>query len=276
VLSTRNRLVAAAAAAGLLLAAGCGQPAAPAAAATRVFVIVMENKSPAEALAGAFTASLAARYGVADNYHATTHPSVPNYLALTSGSTWGVTDDSYHSLPKKDIGTQLTDAGVSWRAYMQGFQPGGCLTSPLPYDPGHNPFAFYGGGCPANVVPMTWLNADLGGNMPTFAWLGPDMCNDEHSCPVSTGDVWLRQVVSDVMSSPAWTSHSVIIVTWDEDDGSADNQVLTLVVAAGVGHRVSHATYDHYSLLASVEHLLGVGRLGRAATATPMLDLLPK
>jgi phosphatidylinositol-3-phosphatase len=275
VLSTRRRLVATAAAAGLL-AAGCGQPAARAFVATQVFVIVMENKSPAEALAGAFTASLAARYGVTDNYHAIAHPSVPNYLALTSGSTWGVTDDSYHSLPKKDIGTQLTDAGVRWRAYMQGFRPGGCLTSPLPYDPGHNPFAFYGGGCPTNVVPMTLLNADLGGrNMPAFAWLGPDMCNDEHSCPVSTGDAWLQQVVSDVMSSPVWTSHAVLFVTWDENDGSTDNQVLTLVITPGMGHRVSHVAYDHYSLLATIEHLLGVGRLGRAATATPMLDLLP-
>jgi acid phosphatase len=122
---------------------------------------------------------------------------------------------------------------------------------------------------------MTQLNADLGRSTPTFAWIGPDMCNDEHSCPVSTGDAWLRQAVSNVMSSPAWTSHGVIFVTWDEDDGSAGNQVLTLVITAGVGHRVSQVAYDHYSLLATVEHLLGVGRLGRAATATPMLDLLP-
>ena len=261
--------------AGLLPAAACGQPAAPAWVATHVFVIVMENKSPAEAMAGPFTASLAARYGVAENYRAVSHPSVPNYLALTSGSTWGVTDDSYHSLPNKDIGTQLTDAGVSWRAYMQGYRQGGCLTSPLPYDPGHNPFAFYGGGCPANVVPMTQLNPDLVQNTPTFAWLGPDMCNDEHSCPVSTGDDWLRQAVGDVMSSPAWTSHGVIFITWDEDDGSAGNQVLTLVITAGAGHRVSHVAYNHYSLLATVEQVLRVGRLGQAATATPMLDLLP-
>jgi hypothetical protein len=274
--STRHRLIAAALLAGSLLAADCGQqPTAPAAVANHVFVIVMENKSPAEALTGAFTASLAARYGVAENYRAVSHPSVPNYLALTSGSTWGVTDDSYHSLPKKDIGTQLTDAGVSWRAYLQGYQPGGCLTSPLPYDPGHNPFAFYGGGCPPNVVPMTLLNADLAGAAPTYAWLGPDMCNDEHSCPVSVGDTWLQQAVGDVMSSPAWKNHGVLFVTWDEDDGGGDNHVLTLVIAPGLSHRVSQVAYDHYSLLATVEHLLGVGRLGRAAAATAMLDLLP-
>jgi phosphatidylinositol-3-phosphatase len=274
-MSTRARFAAAAIVAGSLLVTDCGQPAGPAPATSHVFVIVMENKSPAEALAGPFTASLAARYGVAANYRATTHPSVPNYLALTSGSTWGVTDDSYHSLPKKDIGSQLTAAGISWRAYMQGFLPGGCLTSPLPYDPGHNPFAFFGGGCPANVVPMTLLSADLAGVTPAFSWLGPDQCNDEHSCPVSVGDAWLRQAVGDIMGSPAWVNHGVLFVTWDEDDGSGDNHVLTLVIAPGLGHRVSGAAYDHYSLLASVEHLLGVGRLGQAANASPMLDLLP-
>jgi phospholipase C len=274
-MSTRVRLIGASTVAMSLLAVDCGQPATPAPTASHVFVIVMENKSPTEALKGAFTASLAARYGVAENYRATTHPSVPNYLALTSGSTWGVTDDGYHSLPKKDIGTQLTSAGISWRAYMQGLQPGGCLTSPLPYDPGHNPFAFYGGGCPPNVVPMTLLSADLAGSTPTFAWIGPDTCNDEHSCPVSAGDAWLRQAAGDVMSSSAWTNHGVLFVTWDEDDGSGDNHVLTLVIASGQGHRVSRVAYDHYSLLATVEQLLGVGRLGQAASATPMLDLLP-
>jgi phosphatidylinositol-3-phosphatase len=274
-MSTGVRFAAAAIAAGSLLVTGCGQPAAPVGLTSHVFVIVMENKSPAEALTGAFTASLAARYGVAGNYRATTHPSVPNYLALTSGSTWGVTDDSYHWLPKRDIGSQLTAAGISWRAYMQGFQSGGCLTSPLPYDPGHNPFAFYGGGCPANVVPMTLLGADLAGATPSFAWLGPDLCNDEHNCPVAVGDAWLRQAVGDVMGSPAWLNHGVLFVTWDEDDGSGDNHVLTLVIAPGLGHRVSQVAYDHYSLLASIEHLLGVGRLGNAASASPMLDLLP-
>src|SRR2546429_4538903 len=104
-----------------------------------VFLIVMENHSANQAMSGAFTASLAAKYGVANNYRAITHPSVPNYLALTSGSTWGVTDDSYHTLPKQDLGTQLTSAGVAWRAYMEGLGDGGCLNSPVPYDPRHHP-----------------------------------------------------------------------------------------------------------------------------------------
>jgi phosphatidylinositol-3-phosphatase len=240
-----------------------------------VFVIVMENHSASEALTGSFTASLAQRYGVAENYHAVAHPSVPNYLALSSGSTWGLEDDSYHVLPKKDLGTQLTNAHVTWRAYMEGLTARGCLNSPVPYDPGHNPFAYYGGQCPSNVVPLTDLSGDLAGSTPQFVWITPDQCHDTHNCSVAVGDAWLEQEVGQITSSAAWKSNGVLFITWDEDDGSTSNQVLTLVVAQGVSHRSSSKRYTHYSLLATMEDLLGVGRLGEAAGAAPMSDLLP-
>jgi len=235
------------------------------------FLIVMENKSPAEALTGPFTASLAARYREATNYHAITHPSVPNYLALTSGSTWGVTDDSYHVLPTQDLGTQLTAAGVSWRAYMEGLGDGGCLHSPVPYDPGHNPFAFYGGACPPNVVPLTQLASDLAGNTPRFSWITPDRCHDTHDCTVAVGDDWLKQTVGEIMSSAAWKNAGVIFITWDEDDGSASNRVLTLVVSSGIPHAQDNRPLDHYSLLAAIEDMFSVGRLGAAAQAQELI-----
>jgi phospholipase C len=239
-----------------------------------VFVIVMENHSVGEATAAPFVSSLTRQYGVAENYHAVSHPSVPNYLALTSGSTWGVSDDSYYVLPKKDLGTQLTEAHISWRAYMDGLTSGGCLDSPVPYDPGHNPFAYYGGECPSNVVPLTDLSRDLSNSPPRFVWITPDMCHDTHNCSVSVGDAWLQQTVGQITSSEAWKSNGVLFITWDEDDGSSDNRVLTIVVSNGVTHRTSSKPYTHYSLLATVEDLLQVGRLGQAAGATPMLDLL--
>lgn len=256
------------------LAVACGGATpTPAAQSRHVFLIVMENHSADEALGGQYTASLAAKYGVANNYHAVSHPSVPNYLALTSGSTWGVHDDSYHVLPKQDLGTQLTKTGVSWRAYMEGLTDAGCLDSPVPYDPGHNPFAFYGGTCPSNVVPFTSFSSNLTGSTPRFAWITPDRCHDTHDCSVAVGDRWLQQVVPQITSSQAWKSNGVLIITWDEDDGSADNHVLTLVVASGVSHKASTRSYTHYSLLATVEDLLGVDRLGEAAHASPMSDL---
>ena len=248
-------------------------PSAPA-AQRNVFLIVMENHSVDEALGGQYTASLASKYRVAENYHAVSHPSVPNYLALTSGSTWGVQDDSYRVLPTQDLGTQLTNANVSWRAYMEGMTDEGCLDSPVPYDPGHNPFAFYGGECPSNVVPFDSFATDLAGATPRFVWITPDRCHDTHDCSVATGDRWLSQVVPQITRSQAWKSNGVLFITWDEDDSSSDNRVLTLVIEPGKSHKTSSRAYDHYSLLASVEDLLGVGRLGQAAHATPMSDLI--
>jgi Phosphoesterase family. len=239
-----------------------------------VFVIVMENHTPEEALGGPFTAFLAAKYRVAANYSAITHPSVPNYLALTSGQTWGVTDDSYHVLPRADLGDQLSTAGITWRAYMDGLTGLGCLDSPFPYDPGHNPFAFYGGECPPNVVPFASISADLAQSTPLFSWISPDDCHNGHSCTVPASDDWLRQTVTLIMSSDAWRSNGVLFVTWDEDDGGAGNRVLTLVIAPGLSPLVSHVPYNHYSLLATIEDLLGVGRLGEASRARPMQDLL--
>jgi len=259
----------------VLLAAACGQtPARSSAPPRHVFLIVMENRSPSQAMSGTFTASLAAKYRVAANYRAITHPSVPNYLALTSGKTWGVRDDGYHPLPAEDVGTQLTKAGVSWRAYMEGMDSSGCLDSPVPYDPGHNPFAYYGGGCPPNVVPLTSLSADLAGNTPLFTWITPDMCHDTHNCSVSVGDSWLRAQVGEITASKAWKDGGILFITWDEDDGSADNRVLTLVIAPGKSHLTSSRQYTHYSLLATIEDLMGVARLGEAVQATPMTDLI--
>lgn len=261
----------------VIAAAACGGSAAPSARhqpPEHVFLIVMENHSMDDALTGPFTASLAAQYGVAKNYHAITHPSVPNYLALTSGSTWNVTDDGYRVLPAEDLGSELTAAGVTWRAYMEGLTSAGCLESPLPYDPGHNPFAFYGGRCPSNVVPLTSMAPDLAAGAPRFSWIGPDRCHDTHDCPVATGDAWLRQEVTSIMSSNAWRS-SVLFITWDEDGGSGDNHVLTLVLTPDARHRASARPYTHYSLLATIEDLLGVARLGNARGAASMTDLLP-
>jgi phosphatidylinositol-3-phosphatase len=239
-----------------------------------LFVIVMENHTSEEVLTGPFIASLAARYRVAANYSAITHPSVPNYLALTSGQTWGVRDDSYRVLPQSDIGDQLTTAAITWRAYMEGLTDRGCLDSPFPYDPGHNPFAFYGGRCPSNVVPLSSLNGDLDQRAPMFSWISPDDCHNGHSCPVTVSDEWLRGTVTTIMRSAAWTANGIMFITWDEDDGSGGNRVLTLVIASSLTHLVSNQPYNHYSLLATIEDLLGVGRLGEAAGARPMQDLV--
>ncbi len=244
----------------------------PPAAAPHVFLIVMENRSYSQAISNSYTAQLAADYGVATDYHGVSHPSLPNYLAMTSGSTWGIADDGFHRLPAGGLGAQLTGAGIAWRAYMEGMT-NGCFNSPYPYALKHNPFAYYGGACPAQVVPFSRFAADMSGDVPRFVWISPGLCHDGHDCSSSVADEWLAQTVATILASNAWKDNGVLFITWDEGEDSA-NSVLTLVVHPDPLIHRSARTYNHYSLLATMEDRLGVTRLGLAAQASAMTDLL--
>jgi len=235
-------------------------------------LIVMENRSYSQAIASRYVSQLAAQYGIATDYHGVSHPSLPNYLAPTSGTTWGIADDGFHPLPVGGLGTQLSNAGIDWRAYMEGMT-NGCFHSPYPYALKHNPFAYYGSVCPSQVVPFSQFATDMSGNVPRFAWITPDLCHDGHDCSSAVADAWLSQTVPMILGTNAWQDNGVLVITWDEGEDSA-NSVLTLVIRPNPLVHSSARPYDHYSLLATVEDQLGVARLGMAAQATPMTDLL--
>lgn len=257
----------------LLMATACqplasaGKPAPSPSPPRHVFVIVLENTSYQLALRQPYIASLARQYAVATNYSDLGNPSLPNYLAMTSGSTWGITDDEYHRLPATGLGTQLTTAGISWKAYFEGFT-GDCFESPYPYALKHNPFAYYGGACPTNVVPMTELAPDLSGGAPRLAWITPGMCNDGHDCGVGRSDRWLSQIVPQIISSAAWKQRGALFIVWDES-GANDGRVALLVVAPGL-HGQLTLPMNHYALLATISDRLGVARLGLAKQANSL------
>src|SRR5258706_11042601 len=238
------------------------EPSAPP-SPSHIFVIVMENRSYDQVIGNGYIAQLAAKYGVATDYHGVSHPSLPNYLAMTSGSTRGIADDGFHALPAGGLGTQLTDAGIEWRAYMEGMT-NGCFRSPYPYALKHNPFAYYASACPPQVVPLTQLAPDVAGAVPQFVWITPNLCHDGHDCSSSVADAWLAQTVPSILSSNAWQDGGMLGITWDEGEDSA-NSVLTLIVRPDPATHTSAKPYDHYSLLATIEDLLGVARLGQAA-----------
>jgi len=238
-----------------------------------VFEIVMENRSASEALAQPYLSTLAHRHALATNYRAVAHPSLPNYLALTSGSTFGITDDAYHGLPAGGLGAELTSHGVTWRAYMEGMT-GDCLSDHARYAVKHNPFVYYGGACPDSVVPFDTLASDLASGTPRFVWITPDLCHDAHDCSTRAGDDFLRGLVPEILASPAWTRGGVLFITWDEDDGSAGNKVATIVASPNLKAHETARPYTHYSLLATVQDLLAVPRLGLATQAQAMDDLL--
>jgi phosphatidylinositol-3-phosphatase len=249
-------------------------PEVPTVTAPHVFVIVMENASLATALRSPPVQRLAAKYALATNYHAVSSPSLPNYLAMTSGTTWGITDDGYHVLPAGGLGAQLTAAGVRWRAYMEGLTSAGCLRSPYPYALKHDPFAYYGGSCPDNVVALDALDADLARDTPSFVWITPGLCHDGHDCALADAGVWLEDLVARIVSSSAWRDRGALFIVWDEGDGRSS--VVPLIVAApDLESRSVDASYDHYSLLAAIEDFYGLPRLGAAKDARALTDLLP-
>ncbi len=239
---------------------------------THVFVIVMENRSFAQVASNGYIAQLAARYGVATDYHGVSHPSLPNYLALTSGSTWGIADDGFHALPKGGLGSELTAAGIDWRAYMEGMTRT-CFNSPYPYALKHNPFAYYGAACPAQVVAFSSFASDMTGTVPRFVWITPDLCHDGHDCSNAVADGWLAQTVALILATTAWQDNGLLLITWDEGEDAA-NSVLTLVIQPNPLIHQSSLPYNHYSLLATIEDELGVARLGEAVQASAMSDLL--
>lgn len=264
-------------------ATGCDGRRPPAAGAyAHVLVIVMENHDFAQ-VAGhsAYLNGLAARCGLATDHHGVSHPSLPNYIALTSGGTQGITTDCTScSTGAASIFGQVGDGG--WKSYEEGMPSAGFTgASSGRYVKRHNPPAYFTAvasayktrSVPMGTVASGALATDLRtGDLPKFAFLTPDLCNDEHDCDVSTGDAWLASWVPAILASPAYQAgNTALFVTYDEDDNLAANHVYTVVVAPSVRPGTSAPDrFDHYALLATMEDMLGLPRLGSAAQAPTM------
>jgi phosphatidylinositol-3-phosphatase len=257
-----------------------------------VFVIMMENTGY-DSLIGNPNApwinNAAATYGLAKNYYGVTHPSQPNYIAATSGSTNGVSNDNDTTINVPNIVDQLEANGKSWRAYMQSLS---LCTTKLDhacgnqlYERKHDPFVSYqdvqsNPARLAKIVDFSQFQADLNNNtVPAYSWISPDQCHDMHgraSTPadpcdfsqvqslIATGDAFLQNTVSAIMNSRAWTGNSVIFITWDESDftGSGfqgfgdDSGCCDSVPGLGGGHvvtlTISHS--DHSARTSNVAY----------------------
>jgi hypothetical protein len=269
-------------------APGHAAPPAPAPAAlpafSHIFVIVMENREYGAIIGrpdAPYVNSLVARYGLATNYYAASHPSLPNYLALTAGSTFGIASDCTSCyVSATNIADQVESSGRSWKAYLEDM-PTPCYmgASTGNYAMKHNPFMYYTdirnnpARCAEHVVPFTQFGVDMStGQLPNFVWITPNMCNDTHDCPVATGDAWLGNIVPRITGSAAFRNGGVLFITWDEGSSNASccgdawgGHVATLVISPRSipGVRSSIAE-NHYSLLRTIEDGFGLGHLGAA------------
>ena len=282
-------------AAGLLALAGCGsagphtplalpRPSAlPRSASSHVVVIVMENKERGEVVgspAAPYVSALARRYAVATHSYAIRHPSLPNYLALTSGSTHGIDSDCTDChVAGANIVDQLEGAHLTWKAYMEDLpKPCSPVGGAGGYAKKHDPFMYYDDvvhdarRC-GNVVGFGRLVADLSaGTLPAFAFISPNLCHDTHDCGVAAGDSFLSSLVPRLLRELG--PHGFLVLTWDE--GSSDAGCCTdarggriATVVAGPGARRgarSDGGVDHYGVLGTIEDALGLPRLAGAAS----------
>jgi hypothetical protein len=248
-----------------------------------VIVVVFENKEAGSVLGSrnAPTFNLYSRvYARITQSYGVTHPSLPNYLALVSGSTWGITTNCVDcSVNARSLADTIEASGRSWKSYAEGLPRRGFLGgSSGRYAKKHNPFAYFRP-IAANperaqrLVPLRELTTDFAAkDLPDFALVVPDLCNSTHDCPISVGDAWLRRTVGPLLELP----RTAIFITFDEGGSSVrgGGHITTLVVGTAVRRHVAfRAVTNHYGLLRTIEQAWGLPKLGRSATARPITGI---
>jgi acid phosphatase len=254
-----------------------------------VYLIVLENEEYGSLVGSAqapYLNKLIGTYGLAANYFGVAHPSQPNYLALFSGSTQGVTDDSTHDLAGTNLADQLDAAHRTWRVFAQDY-PGNCFTGSTKDGNGegigkagsyvrkHDPAISFTdiSSNPARCGEISSL-ASFDPAAADFEMIVPNLCNDMHSCPIADGDSFLSTFVPEITSSPAFAG-SVLFITTDEGttNQGGGGQVATVVVSPhGKPAFTSAVRHDHYSLLHTIEESWGLPCLGQACSANDMAE----
>lgn len=270
----------------------CGTLASPP-GYTHVIWVWMENRSYGSIIGSSqapYLNSLAAKCGLATNYHNITHPSLPNYLAATSGLGYAAVQkfkpDCSPSAGCSTPAASIFGQGETWRAYEESM-PSNCD----PADSGeyavrHNPPAYYTAlkGCSAFDVPYQRLAVDLSGNkLPAFSFITPNVIDDMHDAAIADGDRWLAANLLTILNSPEYQDGSTaVFITWDEGEGgTAQNcaanatdvgcRVATLVISPSTKPGTKSGTlFNHYCLLGTAEQLLGLPKLGQAASVPTM------
>ena len=238
-----------------------------------IVVVVMENHSYSDIIGSGhapYLNALAARGASLTQMFAITHPSQPNYVALFSGGTHGVTGDACpQTVSGANLATQISAAGLTFAGYSEGLPSiGSTVCTAGHYARRHVPWTNWPA-VPGSVShPFTDFPSSYD-QLPTLSFVIPNLDDDMHDGTVAAGDAWLKAHL-DAYAQWAATHDSQLVVTWDEDDKSENNQIPTIIVGAGITPQKVSARVTLYSLLRYLEDRLGLPRLGAAATAAPI------
>lgn len=253
-----------------------------------VFVVVMENEEASSIIgnpAAPYINNLAATHGLATDYTAVAHPSEPNYLALWSGSTQGVTDDGiYNFSAGVTLGDQIEASGRAWHVAAQNV-PQSCYTGATAsggedgsgtYARKHEPAISWTSvarnptRC-ANIVDFTQFDPDLG----NYWFIVPNLCNDMHDCSIATGDAFLARFLPKILASAAYADGGLIVLTWDEGSSrtGGGGKVATIVLSPlGKAGFSSAITHSHYSVVRTIEDAWSMPCLAHACGANNLSE----
>jgi hypothetical protein len=260
-----------------------------------VVTVFLENEEASSVWsAGPYETSLADKYAYATEDYAVTHPSEPNYLAITGGSVFNRSGtDAYTVIPNESIADLLELRGESWGEFAQSMPHPCDATDAYPYMVKHNPFVFYQdivtnvSRCDAHVVNFSAWNADVAsGNIPNYAFITPNMLNDGHDTSTSYADAWLESWLQPLLSKP-FAASTLFIVTYDEGATNEGYTVGNTTLGGGNVFSVFVSPYtlhsgpyappvSHYNVMTTTEWLLGIGSLGNndsVVTFPPMTGM---
>ncbi len=248
----------------------------------RVITVIFENKNYSDVMKQTFFAELANKGANFSNFLALTHPSQANYIALTSGSTYGVTDDSVVDVNAKNIVDLLEAKNISWKVYAEDY-PGNCYVRATNrnYARKHNPFISYlniqknPSRC-ANIVNAIQFDQDAKtGNLPSYVFYVPNNKNNGHDTSVAYADRWYGQKFKPYVSDSQFMQNTILISTFDESEQSAQkNQIYTSIVGSSVVVGTFAEALNIYSLLNMVEDNFSLGSLGKGdLTARPVPNI---
>lgn len=262
--------------------------ARPVPAFSRIVIIVLENREFDLVIGNPQMPNFngwAKDYTLLTQHYAIRHPSLPNYIAMIGGDTFGIdsncTDCYVDAVSLPDL---LEASGRSWKTYQEHMPEPCYLNDTLRYVRKHNPFIYFDPirtdeeRCRAHVVPLTELEKDLAsGELPDFIFITPDICNSAHDCDLQTADAWLGKWVDWLMGNPQMARDGLIILTWDEGQGehtccglaTGGGRVATILISPLATHGFEDNTpYTHYSLLKTIAAAWDLPLLGHAADET--------
>lgn len=240
-----------------------------------VVIVIMENEGSDTIMNSSSTPYIhsLAKQGVRFTAsHAVTHPSQPNYLALFSGSTQGVTNDDCpkNFSGKANLASQLIAAGLSFKGYSESMPNNGYTgCSSNGYVRKHNPWVDFDNVPASSNLTYAEFPSDFS-KLPTLSVVVPNQCNNMHDCSLATGDNWLKNNI-DAYAQWAKTHNSLLILTWDEDGGASGNVIPTIFVGANITAGTTNSqSFNHYGLLRTLEDMYGLAPLNNAASAAPV------